>query len=78
MPDWKGNLLADLLRDLKYGVRSMARALAFFFAILALAFRECFVVVERLTTSYSRTRRTGRGPFLGAGKQLEQLALGER
>jgi predicted permease len=33
-----GNLLADLLRDLKYGLRSMTRAPAFsFFAILALA-----------------------------------------
>ncbi len=33
-----GNLLADLLRDLKYGLRSMARAPAFaIFAILALA-----------------------------------------
>ena len=33
-----GNLLADLLRDLKYGLRSMTRASAFsFFAILALA-----------------------------------------
>jgi predicted permease len=54
MPDWKQeisgplaalvegwhsrNLLADFLRDLKYGLRSMARAPAFsFFAILALA-----------------------------------------
>jgi predicted permease len=38
MPDGKGNLLADLLRDLKYGLRSMARAPGFsFFAILALA-----------------------------------------
>src|SRR5882757_1532403 len=49
MPDWKQqitkhladqpskNLLADFLRDLKYGLRSMARAPAFsFFAILAL------------------------------------------
>ena len=37
---WKQerNLLADLLRDLKYGLRSMARSPAFsFFAILALA-----------------------------------------
>jgi hypothetical protein len=33
-----GNLLADLLRDLKYGFRSMARAPGFsFFVILALA-----------------------------------------
>ncbi|MGB9417036.1 MAG: ABC transporter permease [Acidobacteriaceae bacterium] len=33
-----GNLLVDLLRDLKYGLRSMTRAPAFsFFAILALA-----------------------------------------
>ena len=33
-----GNLLADILRDLKYGLRSMTRAPAFsFFAILALA-----------------------------------------
>ena len=33
-----GNLLADLLRDLKYGLRSMTRSPAFsFFAILALA-----------------------------------------
>jgi putative ABC transport system permease protein len=33
-----GNLLADLVRDLKYGLRSMARAPGFsFFAILALA-----------------------------------------
>jgi predicted permease len=33
-----GNLLADLLRDLQYGLRSMSRAPAFsFFAILALA-----------------------------------------
>ncbi|HYK34487.1 ABC transporter permease [Alloacidobacterium sp.] len=33
-----GNVLADLLRDLNYGLRSMARAPAFsFFAILALA-----------------------------------------
>ncbi len=33
-----GNLLADLLRDVKYGLRSMTRAPAFsFFAILALA-----------------------------------------
>jgi len=33
-----GNLFADLLRDVKYGLRSMARAPAFsFFAILALA-----------------------------------------
>ncbi len=33
-----GNLLPDLLRDVKYGLRSMARAPAFsFFAILALA-----------------------------------------
>jgi predicted permease len=54
MPDWKQeisghlaapiegwhsrNLLADFLRDVKYGLRSMARAPAFsFFAILALA-----------------------------------------
>ena len=38
MPDSKADLLADLVRDLKYGLRSMARAPAFsFFAILALA-----------------------------------------
>src|SRR5882724_8686785 len=50
MPDWKQqitkhladqpskNLLADFLRDLKYGLRSMARSPAFsVFAILALA-----------------------------------------
>src|SRR5690242_11296807 len=38
MPDGKGNLLADLLRDLNYGLRSMARASGFsFFAILAIA-----------------------------------------
>jgi len=45
MREWKneisrpsGNLLGDFLRDLKYGLRSMARAPAFsFFAILALA-----------------------------------------
>ncbi len=38
MPDGKGNLLEDLLRDLKYGLRSMTRSPAFsVFAILALA-----------------------------------------